>query len=160
MNHHKQHRYSVTVAWTGNLGRGTSDYCTYTRDYGIIADGKPDIAGSADPTFRGDPARYNPEDLLVASLSACHMLWYLHLCAEAGIIVLEYIDQAWGVMTVAPGGAGRFQEVVLAPRVAIEPNGDTELAEQLHERAHRLCFIANSVNFPIRCEPDVHSRQE
>ena len=151
----REHNYSVQVKWTGNLGQGTNGYRGYSRDHEISAAGRASVAGSSDPAFRGDPERYSPEDLLVSSLSACHMLWYLHLCAEAGIIVVEYLDQASGVMMETPDGGGRFKEVVLIPRVAISAGGDPELAERLHERAHHLCFIANSVNFPVRCEPRI-----
>ena len=155
-----EHRYAVEVKWTGNLGQGTSSYRAYSRDHEISAAGKAAIASSSDPAFGGDPARYNPEDLLVGSLSACHMLWYLHLCAEAKIVVLEYLDQASGVMVVAPDGRGRFKEVVLRPQVGIEAGGDVGLAESLHERAHHLCFIANSVSFPVRCEPRIRVSEE
>jgi organic hydroperoxide reductase OsmC/OhrA len=151
----KEHSYAVQVNWTGNLGPGTSGYRAYSRNHEISADGKPILPGSSDPNFRGDPSRYNPEDLLVSSLSACHLLWYLHLCAEAGIVVLEYSDQASGTMVETPDGGGHFDEVVLKPTVLIGAGGDAALAERLHERAHHLCFIANSVNFPVHCRPTV-----
>jgi len=158
----KEHTYAVTVVWTGNLGQGTSGYRGFSRDHEISAGGKPTLAGSADPAFRGDATRYNPEDLLVASLSACHMLWYLHLCAEAGIVVRGYRDQASGAMLQTPDGGGRFTEVVLRPEVVIDEGGGAALAERLHERAHALCFIASSVNFPVRCAPStrVHLRED
>lgn len=155
MSQSRRHEYTVTVDWTGNLGKGTSDYRAYARDHDIRVAGKPPIAGSADPAFRGDGTRHNPEDLLVGSLSACHMLWYLHLCADAGIAVLAYRDEARGTMIETGNGGGRFSEVVLRPVVTIAAGGDTKRAEQLHERAHELCFIAASVNFPVRCEPDI-----
>ena len=151
----KQHRYSVQVRWTGNLGQGTSSYRAYSRNHEIAAAGKPVLPGSSDPTFRGDSDRYNPEEFLVSSLSTCHMLWYLHLCAEAKIVVIEYVDQSSGVMAERPDGGGRFTEVTLRPHVVIAPGGDLARAEALHERAHQLCFIANSVNFPVRCEPSI-----
>jgi organic hydroperoxide reductase OsmC/OhrA len=151
----KEHSYAVQVTWTGNLGTGTSAYRAYSRNHEVIASGKPVLPGSSDPNFRGDPARYNPEDLLVSSLSACHLLWYLHLCAEAGIVVLEYSDQASGVMVETADGGGHFKEVTLKPSVLIGVGGDVALAEQLHERAHHLCFIANSVNFPVHCQPTI-----
>lgn len=147
-----RHDYSVTIRWTGNRGTGTSGYRDYSRDHAIAADGKTDIPGSADPAFRGDAARWNPEDLLVASVSACHKLWYLHLCAVNGIVVTAYEDHAEGVMETEEDGSGRFVEVTLRPRVEISA-GDRELAEKLHHDAHEKCFIANSVNFPVRCEP-------
>ncbi|MGH9842072.1 MAG: OsmC family protein [Blastocatellia bacterium] len=151
----KTHIYQTKVVWTGNTGQGTSDYRGYSRAHEISAKGKPVIAGSSDPAFRGDPARYNPEELLVASLSTCHMLWYLHLSADGNIIVTSYEDRAEGTMIETEDGGGRFTEVILKPAVTIGAGGDPELARRLHERAHRLCFIANSVNFPVRCEPTI-----
>jgi len=151
----KAHSYAVQVKWTGNLGQGTSTYRGYSRDHEISAIGKPVLNGSSDPNFRGNPARYNPEDLLVSSLSACHLLWYLHLSAEAGIVVLEYSDQATGTMVETSDGGGHFNEVVLRPTVLIAAEGDAALAERLHERAHHLCFIANSVNFLVHCRPTI-----
>jgi organic hydroperoxide reductase OsmC/OhrA len=151
----KEHRYATRVEWTGNLGTGTSGYRAYSRDLEISAAGKPVLDGSSDPAFRGDPARYNPEDLLVASVSACHMLWYLHLCSDAKIAVLAYTDEATGTMTTSEDGSGQFSEVVLHPRVVMQAGGDAALAERLHERAHALCFVARSVNFPVRCEPHI-----
>ncbi len=128
MGGHKEHQYTVQVKWTGNLGQGTSSYRGYSRNPEISAAGKVPIAGSSDPAFHADPARYNPEELLVSSLSACHMLWHLHLCAEAKVVVLKYLDQASDVMVEAPDGGGRFKEVVLRPQVVIQAGGDTELA--------------------------------
>ncbi len=151
----KTHSYGLTVRWTGNRGEGTSGYTRYGREHVIGADGKPEINGSSDPAFRGDASRYNPEDLLVASVSACHMLWYLHLCSEAGIVVVDYVDDALGTMTESADGSGRFSGVVLRPRVTIAGGSDALLAEALHGEAHRKCFIANSANFPITCEPSV-----
>ena len=121
----------------------------------LSAAGRPDLQGSSDPAFRGDAARWNPEDLLVASLSSCHMLWYLHLCAQAKITVLAYRDDATGTMVEVEGGGGRFTAVVLKPVVTIAAGGDVARAKALHEDAHRLCFIANSVNFPVGIEPEV-----
>jgi organic hydroperoxide reductase OsmC/OhrA len=153
LDSHKQHHYTVQVKWTGNRGEGTSGYRTYSRNHELSAPGKPALPGSSDPTFRGDPERYNPEELLVGSLSTCHMLWYLHLCAEAKIIVLQYVDEASGVMAETSDGGGRFTDVLLRPQVVLAADGDLDRAVELHERAHHLCFIANSVNFPVRCEP-------
>ncbi len=147
------HHYAVTVTWTGNQGTGTSGYRAYGRDHVISAEGKPDIAGSSDSAFRGDPARWNPEDLLVAAISACHKLWYLHFCAVSGVVVIEYEDHADGVMVMDAEGSGRFTEVTLRPRVTIKPGSEPGAAMELHEDAHEKCFIANSVNFPVRCEP-------
>ncbi len=149
------HRYRATLVWTGAARDGTRGYRDYSRDYRIDVAGKPPLTGSADSSFLGDGARHNPEDLLVAALSACHLLWYLHLCADNGLVVTAYEDRAEGMMVTEPG-AGRFTDVVLRPCVTIEEGGDAALAIALHDRAHEECFIANSVNFPVRCEPSVN----
>jgi organic hydroperoxide reductase OsmC/OhrA len=149
----REHTYKVQLEWSGNLGTGTSAYGTYSRAYEISVAGKPPIAASADPAFRGDTARHNPEELLVGALSGCHMLSYLHLCAQAKIVVLAYRDTATGVMTVDASGAGRFREVTLHPVARLAAGTDVQRATALHERAHTLCFIARSVNFPVQCEP-------
>jgi organic hydroperoxide reductase OsmC/OhrA len=146
----REHKYSVNVRWTGNTGKGTSDYRSYQRNHEINVLEKPPILGSADPKFRGDPLRYNPEELLVSALSTCHMLWYLHLCAGAGIVVVSYEDRAEGTMEESGEGGGRFVRVTLHPHVRV--TGSAEKAETLHQRAHELCYIANSVNFPIQHE--------
>jgi organic hydroperoxide reductase OsmC/OhrA len=148
----RRHRYEVEVVWTGNRGSGTSSYTAYGRDHEVCAVGKPVIAGSTDPTFRGDTARWNPEELLVASLSACHKLWYLHLCVDAGVVVTAYEDRPEGLMIEENGGEGQFASVVLRPRVTITPDSDAELAERLHKTAHEKCFIARSVSFPVTHE--------
>ena len=149
------HRYRATVAWTGNLGTGTSGYKAYARDHEARAEGKAPIAGSSDPLFRGDAARWNPEELLIASLAACHQLWYLHLCSDAGVVVTAYEDHAEGVMAEEAGGEGQFESVTLRPRVTLASGADAELARRLHEPAHAKCFIARSVNFPVACEPQI-----
>jgi organic hydroperoxide reductase OsmC/OhrA len=151
----KKHIYRVQVAWTGNLGSGTETYRSYARDHVIRAAEKPPIDGSSDPAFRGNPRRWNPEELLVAAVSACHKLWYLHLCATSGISVVSYEDQAEGCMTEAEDGGGRFTEATLSPRIVIRAGDDLDRAVALHHEAHAKCFIANSVNFPIRCLPQV-----
>lgn len=156
----REHRYAVTVDWTGNLGSGTANYRAYDRRHEILADGKPPIAASSDPAFRGDPVRWNPEDLLVASLSSCHMLWYLHLCAVAGIVVTAYRDDAEGVMEEGADGGGRFAQVTLRPTVTVKAGADLETARALHHDAHAKCFIANSVNFPVGCQPDIQMEAE
>ena len=155
-----EHSYSATVTWTGNLGDGTASYKAYTRDHDIVCPGKPTILGSADPAYRGDASRYNPEDMLVAALSACHMLWYLHLCSAAGIVVTAYEDSAVGTMqTHPPGGEGEFTGVTLRPRVTITAESDAEAAAEaaarLHEQANANCFVARSVNFPVDHEPEI-----
>jgi organic hydroperoxide reductase OsmC/OhrA len=151
----KQHAYDVQIAWRDTSGAGTRSYTSYRRDHVISVAGKPQIAASSDPAFRGDAQRYNPEELLVASLASCHMLWYLHLCAVNGICVLEYRDAAHGVMEEVAGGGGAVVEVTLHPEVRIAPDADRERAVALHEQAHGMCFIARSVNFPVHCEPQV-----
>lgn len=149
----KEHQYTVTVEWTGNEGTGTSHYRTFSRAHEIRVEGKPAISGSSDPAFRGDPQRWNPEDMLVASLSACHMLWYLHLAAVNGIVVTHYLDRAEGVMSEGGEGGGRFLSVTLKPEIAVKRGADLATAARLHHVAHEKCFIANSVNFPVAHEP-------
>ena len=149
------HHYQVTLRWTGNTGAGTASYGAYGRGHEISAPGKPPIPGSADPAFRGDGARWNPEELLVASLSACHQLWYLHLCAEAGIAVLAYEDAAEGVMEEAADGSGRFVSVTLRPHATLAAESDASAALALHVKAAARCFIARSVAFPVEHAPRV-----
>ncbi|GAB3223247.1 OsmC family protein [Spirosoma arcticum] len=152
----KQHRYRIKTKWTGNNGTGTADFKTYSRNHRLTGAGKAmPIEGSSDPSFRGDATRYNPEELFVSSLSACHMLWYLHLCAVNGIVVTDYADQATGVMEEATNGSGQFREVTLHPVVTITDERLTERANALHAEAHRMCFIANSCNFPIKHQPSI-----
>jgi organic hydroperoxide reductase OsmC/OhrA len=140
------HHYSVAIVWTGNTGQGTRGYTGYERAHEIRSGQKPMVPGSSDPAFRGDPTRYNPEELFVAALSSCHMLWYLHLCADAGIVVVSYEDHAEGTMIETAEG-GRFISVTLRPTVKVTESADR--AGTLHKRAHELCFLANSVNFPV-----------
>lgn len=151
----KLHAYATHLRWTGNDGVGTRDYRSYRRDHEITAPGKDAIAASSDPAFRGDPSRHNPEELLVASLSGCHLLWYLHLCAVNGVVVISYEDEAAGVMQENADGAGQFVSVTLRPKVTIAAGSDPQAALALHDRAHHLCFIARSVNFPVGHEPTV-----
>jgi organic hydroperoxide reductase OsmC/OhrA len=148
------HRYRVDVVWTGNRGTGTDTYRSYSRNHLIRVPGKPDLPGSADPTFRGDATRYNPEDMLVAALSTCHMMSYLHMAAMAGVVVTAYDDAAEGRMETQ-GDGGHFVEVVLRPVVTVTAGSDPARAMALHDDAHDACFIANSVNFPVRCEPRI-----
>lgn len=151
----KQHNYEIRVEWTGNAGEGTKTYRSYRRDYTITAEGKPEILGSSDPGFRGDPSRYNPEDLLVTALSACHMLSYLHLCAVNHVTVLDYRDAALGLMEENSDGSAQFTRVTLRPTVRIAPRADQAKANALHAEAHHLCFIARSVNFPVDITPTI-----
>ena len=149
----KQHYYSLQVQWTGNTGSGTSNFRGYERSHTVSIEGKPDLKCSSDAAFRGDKTKYTPEDLLVASISSCHMLWYLHLCSEVGVVVTEYSDKAKGVMEVTSDGGGRFTEVTLYPEVTIIDRSMEGKAKELHIRANQLCFIANSCNFPIHHKP-------
>lgn len=148
-----KHLYKATIRWTGNSGEGTINYRAYKRDHVISIENKADIFGSSDPAFRGDSTRYNPEDLLVSSLSACHVLWYLHLCAEAGVIVIDYVDHASGIMVETPDGGGHFIEVTLNPIVTIKEITMVDMANKLHKKASELCYIANLVNFPVYHNP-------
>src|SRR6266511_781070 len=154
----REHVYDTVVTWIGNRGTGTSGYRDYARDHQVTADGRDTIAGSSDPAFRGDGSRWNPEQLLVGSLSQCHMLEYLHRCADADVVITGYVDNAHGTMT-EPGDGGHFTEVVLQPQVTVESPSMVEAAARLHADAHRACFIANSVNFPVRHEPTIHVGQ-
>jgi organic hydroperoxide reductase OsmC/OhrA len=145
----KDHIYKTMVKWVGNKGVGTTNYSAYSRDHVISVAGKPDIPGSSDPAFRGDKSRYNPEELLVSSLSTCHMLWYLHLCAEAGVVVVGYVDHATGTMSETEDGGGKFTKVDLHPTVTVLNESMMGTARNLHQKAHDMCFIANSVNFSV-----------
>ena len=145
----KEHFYTANLKWTGNNGTGTDGYTKYERSHEIFIDGKPNILMSSDPSFRGDRSCYNPEELLVCSISSCHMLWYLHLCMDAGVVVMGYQDQAKGTMEESADGSGRFTEIILNPKVVVASAEMIAKANALHEQAHKMCFIANSVNFPI-----------
>jgi len=147
-----EHHYAVALEWTGNTGEGTKRYSGYQRSHNIIIANKPVIECSSDPAFRGDPSRHNPEEMLVASLSSCHMLWFLHLCSENGIIVLKYSDHANGTMLEDKEG-GRFTKVILHPHVTISDPSKIDLANSLHEQANKKCFVANSCNFPVHHQP-------
>ncbi|MCX2734354.1 OsmC family protein [Saccharopolyspora sp. NFXS83] len=147
------HGFAVEVVWTGNTGAGTSSYHSYERTHEVRSEGKNPIEASADPAFLGDSDRYNPEELLIASLSQCHMLWFLHLAADHGVVVIGYHDRAQGVLAENADGSGRFREVVLSPEVTVEDLASVDVAEALHERAHELCYISKSVNFPVRLAP-------
>ena len=152
-----QHNYRTTLKWTGNKGDGTLNYRAFERSYMISIENKPEILGSSDPAFRGDKTKYNPEEFMVASLSSCHMLWYLHLCSEAGIIVTDYFDNATGLMVETPNGGGRFTQVTLYPVVTVKEASMIKKANELHKKANELCFIANSVNFKVEHVPTCSS---
>lgn len=155
MNVRRTHRYDLAVSWTGNRGSGTSGYRDYGRDHEVSADGRPVLAGSADAVFRGDKNRWNPELELVAALAQCHMLSYLHVCTTVGVVVTAYEDAPYGVMAETDDDGGYFTEVVLRPRVTVAAAAMARAAGELHEQASEKCFIAHSVNFPVRHEPSV-----
>jgi organic hydroperoxide reductase OsmC/OhrA len=158
------HTYAADVVWTGAGAAGTTGYTSYGRDHEVQVAGKPTILGSADPAFRGDPTRHNPEELLVAALAECHMLWFLHFAATSGVVVVGYSDRATGTMRVEAAGHGQFTEVILRPLVTVRPGGavaaagddasglDAQLAD-LHHRTHEHCYISRSVSFPVLTEP-------
>lgn len=151
----KTHQYQSLIKWTGNKGKGTNSYASYERSYEVIAESKPTLHGSADPAFRGDATTHNPEDLFLASISSCHMLWYLHFCSENKITVVDYQDSAAASMKVTKEGKGYFKEAVLKPQVVILEKEKAELAQSLHQKANEYCFIANSCNFPISHKPSI-----
>lgn len=149
--------YNATIRWTGDLGKGTANYQAYNRNHEIQIEGKPIQLGSSDAAFRGDASRWNPEDSLLGSISACHMLWFLHVASEAGWIVRSYVDTASAVMEMNPDGSGQFVSAVLRPEVKISA-GDRTLSDRLHHKAHDMCFIARSLNFDVSCEATVASK--
>ncbi|MCW3161438.1 OsmC family protein [Chryseobacterium oryctis] len=151
----KIHHYKTTIKWTGNKGTGTNNYRNYERSHTVSIENKPTIECSSDPAFRGDKSKYNPEEMLLSSLSSCHMLWYLHFCSESGVIVTEYIDNATGTMIETPNGSGHFSEVILNPTITVLEESMIEKAKELHHKANEFCFIANSVNFPVKHSPIV-----
>jgi organic hydroperoxide reductase OsmC/OhrA len=153
----KLHHHEARIQWTGNRGTGTSAYRAYDRSWDFCTPGKSVIHCSNDPMLGGDPSRHNPEDMLVAALSSCHMLWYLHLCAVGGVVVLSYEDDAIGEMVMHRDGSGEFSSVLLRPRVLVTAGSDRRRAAAIHDDAHRFCFIARSVNFPVRIEPAIES---
>lgn len=154
----RAHTYQVSVRWTGNRGVGTTGYRAYGRDHEVTAPGKPPVPGSSDRAFHGDADRWNPEEMLVAALSQCHLLAYLHLAADNGVVVTAYTDDPTGTMRETAGGGGHFEQVTLRPVVTVAEPGMQALAQRLHEQAHELCFIAASVNFPVGVEPQAAVR--
>ncbi len=151
----KEHKYQSKIEWTGNNGFGTDNYKNYERSHNIIIENKPIIKGSSDPAFRGEKNKHNPEDFLVSSLSSCHMLWYLHFCSVNNIVVEEYTDIAEGIMLEEKDGKGYFKEVMLNPNITVKSQEMVEKALELHKKASEYCFIANSVNFPVKHYPKI-----
>jgi organic hydroperoxide reductase OsmC/OhrA len=151
----KTHEFPTHISWTGNLGTGTSSYKAYERTWDMAIDGKATLHCSNDPILGGDPSKYNPEDMLIAALASCHMLWYLHLCSVAGVTVLAYEDDPIGIGESEPSGKGRFIEAVLRPKITITSESDPDKAVAIHDEIHNYCFIARSVNFPIRFEVEI-----
>ena len=151
----KTHRYTVDIAWTGNTGTGTKTYTAYARDFEVRNPEKAAILGSSDPHFRGEAARWNPEELFLAAISSCHELWYLHFCATSKVNVVSYEDTAEGVMEEDGLAGGKFTSVTLRPHVVITADSDVAAAQAAHERAHHVCFIANSVSVAIVVEPTI-----
>ena len=154
----RTHHYEVSLEWTGDTGSGTRGYAGYERSHVLSAGDKPPIPGSSDPHFRGDASRWNPEELLVGALAACHQLWYLHLCAVNQVTVLAYRDRASGAMAEHADGSGEFQRVLLRPDVEIAAGCDPKTAMRLHDEAARLCLLARSVSFPVEHEPSIKVR--
>ena len=153
---HKEHQYELTLTWTGNKGTGTSHYTAYERSHQITINNKATINASSDSPFRGDGTKHNPEDLLLASLSSCHMLWYLHLCADAGVVVNTYSDNPIGTLSLNEQGSGKFTSVTLKPKVIVADAGMIDKAMELHHQANKMCFIANSVNFKVAHHPEIN----
>jgi organic hydroperoxide reductase OsmC/OhrA len=146
----KHHQYKLKIEWTGNNGNGTEKYDKYRRDFTIHFENKAPVFASADSIFRGDPSKLNPEEMLLSAISSCHMLWFLHECADHGIKLIEYTDTPEAVLEIVPGNGGRFTEATLTPEIVLESfDGKINILE-LYELAAKKCFIANSCNFPIK----------
>jgi organic hydroperoxide reductase OsmC/OhrA len=150
----RQHLYHTNLRWTGNTGQGTSSYRSYERSYEITISNKAPLQGSSDPAFMGNPALHNPEEMLLMSLSSCHMLWFLHLCSEAGVVVMEYTDNASATMIEDGNGSGRFTGATLRPQVVVANKSMIQQVQALHQKANEYCFIANSVNFKVMHQPN------
>jgi organic hydroperoxide reductase OsmC/OhrA len=154
----KTHEFTSMILWTGDRGAGTREYRGYDRNWRIVTPGKASIECSNDPVLGGDPSKPNPEDLLLSSLASCHMLWYLHLACDAGIVVKGYEDTPLGVGETGSRGEGRFVRAVLRPRIVVARGADLVRADKLHHEVHQFCFIARSVNFPVSYEASYHVR--
>lgn len=144
-----QHDYTARVVWTGNRGQGTASYKGYDRTWNVETPGKPLIHCSNDPLLGGDPTLHNPEDMLIAALSACHMLWYLHLASNAGIAVHDYRDDPLAIGETDSTGASRFLSATLRPQITVPEGTDVAEADAIHHEIGKVCFIARSVNFPV-----------
>jgi len=143
------HHFTAHIEWTGNTGTGTSSYTAYQRSHVLMADGKQPVSCSSAPVFRGDGTLYNPEDMLLYSVAACHMLWFLHCCADAGVVVTAYKDSPEGILQSDANGTSRFTEIILHPQVTLaDPSRAGEL-DGLHKKAHLNCFIANSLTTKV-----------
>ncbi len=151
----KKHHYTIQLKWTGNEGSGTSGYKDYSRNHSVRVKGKVKIPCSSDAAFLGDDTRYNPEELFIASISNCHMLWYLHLCAVNGVVVVNYNDNPIGKMVEKEDGSGHFESVVLHPEIEVAEDAMISKAIELHHEANEKCFIANSLNFKVGHEAAV-----
>ncbi len=151
----RHHEYSACIEWTGNTGEGTATYKSYKRSWQLATSGKPLVECSNDPVLGGDPTRHNPEDMLVASVASCHMLWYLHLCAVAGITVTSYKDIPLAIGEMEASGAGRFKSITLRPQITVTITSDVVKAQAIHDDVHQYCFIARSINFPVKIEPEI-----
>ena len=149
------HEYQASIEWTGNTGEGTRTYKSYQRNWRLITPGKPPVDCSNDPVLGGDAQKHNPEDMLVASVASCHMLWYLHLCAVTGVVVTSYHDDPLAIGEMQPSGAGRFRSIILRPKITITGNSDRQKALSIHKDIHQYCFIARSINFPVSHEPSI-----
>lgn len=156
----KNHHYKSKIKWTGNTGESTKNYRSYERNYTISVDGKAEIKGSSDPAFLGNPDLHNPEDLLLASVSSCHLLWYLHFCSVNNILVLEYLDIAEGTMIESENGSGKFTEIILKPQILVAEKEMVEKAIELHQKANEYCFIANSLNFEVKHQPEINYKND
>lgn len=151
----QEHAYPARIVWTGNRGEGTKHYKGYDRTWDLAVEGKPVVSCSNDPVLGGDPTKYNPEDLLIAAVASCHMLWYLHLCSNTGITVLAYEDNPVGQGVMHPNASGNFTSATLRPKITVAAGADLEKARDIHNDVHKYCFIARSVNFPISFEPEI-----
>lgn len=149
-----KHSYTLELSWKGS----TDAPRNYDRSHTLKAEGKPEIAASADPSSLGDPKKWNPEEMLLGSLASCHMLWYLYLCSVSKIVVTSYRDLPTGSLEIDPEGKSRFTHAMLSPQVVITDSSRIEDAQALQQKAHEKCFIVNSVNFPVEVDTTVTAK--